>query len=575
MATRLRLAVVAYDDEKQSADVYFEALQQLFKDDEDISFINHWGTIQDVIKFIHNNGNNVLNEIDRIILLDQAFSQSVSATDMTEEFVTLEQVMENNGIKHPYLAWLTINQECYDICKTNKTPKGQTVLSYDRVRIIRLKSDRNGEIDTNSLIDGIDGTSDRTGLTIRKDFKSREERAMDALNEHLTSTKNKGRKTKTLNDMSALLRQRYGLDPNTVDKSSKRTIGKGKKEKQQKSNRAIKTYEDLESSASKITDNLKERNKERNSLDNEYIEEADNKTFSNVDKQNAVEQIENDIKELYSRTNLNLETKFFTKHKTFIIVVGGTKGSGVSSAVANMAECFACFNQKTLIINVSDNDDITKLFKDFELKYQQGNRQQVLHNRVKAKDNKGRYIPVTSKIDLISDLGETQASYNDAERVNELNTFLVCDHQEHNVILIDAGENLFNVIKKIGKINLTSLIFVTDNRIQSIKNLNQLGKTKQQLSGELTTLFKQQPLGLIVNKCTNHDFIDNQHRMTEKNLNHFLPELKPPFDRLCLLGKIPYYRDWNLQNVIHQRACYFNDEIFEIMKIITERSVVS
>lgn len=574
MATKLRLAVIAYDDEKQSAEVYFEALQQLFKDDEDISFINHWGTIQDVIKFIHNNGNNVLNEIDRIILLDQAFSQSVSATDMTEEFVTLEQVMENNGITHPYLAWLTINQECYDICKTNKTPKGQTILSYERVRIIRLKSDRNGEIDTNSLIDGVDGTSDRTGLTIRKDFKSREERAMDALNEHLTSTKNKGRKTDTLNNMSDLLRQRYGLDPKKSDNDSKRKIGQQKNNKSKTSNKAVKTYEDLESNANKITDNLKKRNHEKNAL-NATETNVDKKTFSNINKQNALEQIKTHINELCSKTNLNLETKFFTKHKTFIIVVGGTKGSGVSSVVANMAECFACFNQKTLIINVSDNDDITNLFKDFDSKYHQGNRQQVLHNRVKTKDNKGRYIPVTSKIDLISDLGETQANYTKAERTNELNNFLVCDHQEHNIILIDAGENLFNVIKKIGKINLTSLIFVTDNRIQSIKNLGQLGNTKQQLKGELVTLFKQQPLGLIVNKCTNHDFIDSQHRMTEKNLNHFLPNLKPPFDRLCLLGKIPYYKDWNLQYTIHQRACYFNDEIFEVMKIIAERSVVS
>lgn len=552
---QLKYAIIAYDDEKQSDDVYFETMQALFADDDEIQFINHWGTVNDLINFVNNDGNSAVNQIDRLIVLDKGFQEQDSATQMIEDFTTLEQTFNNTGIDHPFLVWLTGNQGVYDLCSKDAHKQEPLILCYDRVRIIRLITDSNGNIDNDSLINGIDGTSDNTALSIRKDFISRGERAINTLKERQKATQSHASQTQNLNGMASKLRQRYSVQEYS------------KNDKKQSKDEMEQALDLMHSQQNKLKKELKHKNVE--------VDENNVSLNSFDENNNLVGQIKDLTKELSLRTEFNLRVKYQTNHHTFTIVVAGKHGSGVSSIVANLAECFAYLNQKVLIINSSENDGITQYFSNFNSLYQENKRHNVLADRSNKDSNNTRYIPVTSMIDLMSDLGATQANYSIDERIGGLSTFLLNDRSEHQIILIDAGENAYQAIHLIGKINLSSLVFVTNNDFKNIEDLMLIGHSKQKLSGTLKTVFQEQPLGLIVNQCTNKDFISINQRMSEKELNKKIRSLPTPLDRLALLGKIPYYSEWHLQNLIHSRACYFNDEIFDIVMKIAERMVVS
>lgn len=552
---QLKYAIIAYDDEKQSDDVYFETMQALFADDDEIQFINHWGTVNDLINFVNNDGNSAVNQIDRLIVLDKGFQEQDSATQMIEDFTTLEQTFNNTGIDHPFLVWLTGNQGVYDLCSKDAHKQEPLILCYDRVRIIRLITDSNGNIDNDSLINGIDGTSDNTALSIRKDFISRGERAINTLKERQKATQSHASQTQNLNGMASKLRQRYSVQEHS------------KNDKKQSKDEMEQALDLMHSQQNKLKKELKHKNVE--------VDENNVSLNSFDENNNLVGQIKDLTKELSLRTEFNLRVKYQTNHHTFTIVVAGKHGSGVSSIVANLAECFAYLNQKVLIINSSENDRITQYFSNFNSLYQENKRHNVLADRSNKDSNNTRYIPVTSMIDLMSDLGATQTNYSIDERIGGLSTFLLNDRSEHQIILIDAGENAYQAIHLIGKINLSSLVFVTNNDFKNIEDLMLIGHSKQKLSGTLKTVFQEQPLGLIVNQCTNKDFISINQRMSEKELNKKIRSLPTPLDRLALLGKIPYYSEWHLQNLIHSRACYFNDEIFDIVMKIAERMVVS
>lgn len=558
---QLKYAIIAYDDEKQSDDVYFETMQALFADDDEIQFINHWGTVNDLINFINNDGNSAVNQIDRLIILDKGFQDQDSATQMTEDFTTLEQTFNNAGIDHPFLVWLTGNQGVYDLCSKDAHKEEPLILCYDRVRIIRLITDSNGNIDNDSLINGIDGTNDNSALSIRKDFMSRGERAIKNLKDRQKATQNRASQTSNLNDISSKLKKRYHLSEEEP------------KKKNNSGNELENVLENMHKAEKKLD---KELGKSRKSFEVPDVEkESPRKSIVHSADDNLIAQINDLTKELSERTEYNLRVKYQTNHHTFTIVVAGKHGSGVSSVVANLAECFAYLNQKVLIINSSENDGVTRYFPNFANLYKENKRHKVLADRSNKSGNQTRYIPVTSMIDLMSDLGATQSNYSIDERIGGLSTFLLNDKSEHQIILIDAGENAYQAIHLIGKINLSSLVFVTNNDFQSIRDLMLIGHSKQRLSGTLKSVFQDQPLGLIVNQCTNKDFISTKERMTESELRKEIMKLSPPLDRLSLLGKIPYYSEWHLQSLINTRACYFDDEIFEIMLKIAERTVVS
>lgn len=557
---QLKYAIIAYDDEKQSKDTYFEAMQAMFMNDDEINFINHWGTVNELVGFINSDGNSAVNQIDRLIVLDNGFQEQDSATQMTEDFTTLEQTMNNSGINHPFLVWLTSNQGVFDLCKKDSKKEEPEILCYERVRVIRLITDSNGNIDNDSLINGIDGTSDKSALSIRKDFISRGERAINILKERQDATNNVASQTKNLNNISDKLKQLYNVDDTTTKDKNKDKDG------------FRSAYDTMKNKQDELAHQF-----QKHTVTAEKINVKNNQSSVDTDdaKSNLISQIEANVANLQPNTRFNLRVKYQAKHHAFAIVVSGKHGVGVSSIVANLAECYACLKQKVLIINGSNNDSLAHFYPQFVNKYQESGRHNVLKDRSNKNGNQTRYIPVTSYIDLMSDIGETQANYTLEERIGGIPTFLLNDNGEHQIVLIDAGENAYQAMKIIGFLNVSAMIFVADNECNALDDLKYLGNTKQGLVGLLQTTFQDKPLGLIVNKCTNQDFLSNRQKMNETNIIKYLPTLAPPFDRLMLLGKIPYYSAWHLQSNLQQRACYFNDEIFDIIMTIAERAVVS
>ena len=210
-----KFGVVAYDSERKSSKIYLDAFNRQFQQ-ENFDFINAWDSVDSLISLVNDNGVPVINDLNKILILDSGFKNPLSATDVVEDLTSLQEVFANRGVTRPFLLFATTNNRVYDIYKTGASPNGHDLFVYLKTRIFHLTRDSNGSINVAQIANIITGRSDDTALSIRKDYQSRGDLVQNKFEQIKQEATNKN--INTLNEIRQQLKTEAQKDGNELVK---------------------------------------------------------------------------------------------------------------------------------------------------------------------------------------------------------------------------------------------------------------------------------------------------------------------------------------------------------------------
>lgn len=545
-----KIGIVAYDDVSNDKNKYLLAFKSYYSQSE-YEFSVAWSSVEELISYIENQGIATINELNRILIFDNAFPDQSDVTDIVNTFVSLEEVMENRRAITPLLSFATVNQEVYDMFKKDASPEGHDLFVYPKTRIHRVKANVNGSVNLGSINSILAGYEDQNALAIRNDYEGRETLARQQVKQF---------KKDKLNGKAAKIDE-------LVDKlnNQDKTQEKEKHDVDYTKNMIDKLKEKANNQLNNDNDTTKEENQpSKESLAKEEAKlnahrNVENAKKSNDEKNNSsIEAIDSAMNILREKSlNLNYRSKIYNDKG--IIIVGGLPGSGVSSVVANLALLYAMADKSVLIANYSNNDHITRYFKNFKSMYEELGRKQVLQTKF-ARKLKELSVPTFKGINVISDYGITQKSYNSKERLSNYDKVIRASSQ-YDVVIILAGDNLEDVLLSTSNEYINDVLVVsTQNDLDELSN--DLIQNTKRFNIKIRHL--KNDVGLILNKM--------QYYESNKEIDKDIMNLSQPFDKMRLIGTISYDNEWFTQTKsgypIISRSSLVQREFEEIAKNI-------
>lgn len=495
LKNKQKIGLVAYDNVSSEENRYLKAFRSYYQDSE-YYFQNAWSSIEELQEHIRSQGSATLNELSRIIMFDSAFSNQNDTTRIVNQFVSLEELMDNRNVTKPILSFTTTNQQVFDLFKEDLSPEGHDLFPYKKTKVYRIKSDKDGNFNMGDLNKLLKGQLDDSALAIKNEYQGREAISRQVVEDF---------KKEKLNQEAAK------IDELLAKKEKEEVKEEIKNEKDKKE------YQ---------TDHSEE--KEKAILHHTTVVDVQTQ-----DNQKLKDQLSSSFRSLRKKSlNLNYDAKIFNDHGT--ILVGGIPGSGVSSVVANLSMYYAICNKKVLIVNLSNTDHITRYFKDYQDNYHELGRKKVMMTQFSKKLSEIS-VPVAKNIDLISDFGIVQKSYSEDEMFTNYDRILRLS-SKYDITFILAEENIEKTLEKTNNQYFNDLVFVS--------TLNDFNDIDVQLFSNLKMFNKKinssnvKP-GIIINKI---EYYQNQKDLSSKILS-----MNQPFDSFRLIGYFSYDNEWFTQ----------------------------
>lgn len=515
-----KIGIVAYDEVSNDKNVFQNAFATYYAKTGLYDFAVSWSSIDELMKYIRESGVATLNELSRILVLDQAFENRLDTTNIVNKFVSLEELMYNRSVTHPILTYATGQQEVYDLFKRKSSPEGHPLFPYEKTRVNRIKTGANNAIPMGQFTRILNGEMDDNALAIRNDYTGRETVARQQV-ENFKKHKLNGRAGEIDNVIERLKQGENNGEPEgqagerLTNKEVKDVIKKAKEKKRQEE--LAKNYRPKEKEirqekarlhADKVTDLEKNQNK---SISSQLLTLANNLRSANF--------------------ALNFNNKLYNDRG--IVIFGGLMGSGCSSVVANLAMFYALMEKKVLIANLSSSDHITRYFKSYHQRYNELNRKQSLITRG-AKTIKEISVPVAKNIELISDFGAVQKAYTIKQRLTNYNQIMMASG--YDIVIVLAGDNFEPVFLQTNQEYINDVVLVSPQADLQELGLDLITNTNKLVAKEK---YLKHPLGLIINQI--------QYYESPEVVQRNILSLDPPLDRLRLIGEITHEDNWFLQ----------------------------
>lgn len=558
-----RIGIVAYDDVSNDKNKYLLAFKNFYQSSERYEFVIAWSSVQELIGLVQEQGVSTINELNRILIFDAAFEDQINVNNMVNEIVSLEEIFQQRGARLPFLSFCTTNQEVFDAFKLDVSPEGHDLFPYPKTRVHKLEVNQSGGFNMGQLNQVLAGELDASALGIRNDYEGREtfakrnqenfeKRALNSkaaqieqIIKHANNKDNIAQKETAQTKADKLAQELINRNKTNQENSinSRQNLAKNTVQNQSNNN--------IQSNNSNIRPNIEQNNQEnvqtRRKIKPINIEDnihqkilSKNEALLNQDKfktkeksNDIVTQIRQYSNQLRNKSSLNFDTKLL--NDTGVMVVGGLPGSGVSSIVANLGKLYSLINKKVLIVNLSNNDHITRYFHDYHDRYKELNRNQSLITKFRTNISEIS-VPVENNLELISDSGDIQKAYTIKERLSNLELILR-NMRQYQIVIFLAGENFENVVLNISKEKVDDLIVVsTQDDLKEIQY--DLIIDKKKYDAKLKSFDKS--VGVIINKI--------QYKTNAYDTSKKIKLLTSPFDRMRLIGLIEYDNEWFTQS---------------------------
>lgn len=519
-----KIGIAAYDDVSNDRNKYLLAFKSYYSQSE-YEFSVAWSSVEELISYIENQGIAAINELNRILIFDNAFPDQSNVTDIVNTFVSLEEIMENRRAITPILSFATVNQEVYDMFKKDSSPEGHDLFVYPKTRIHRVKANVNGSFNLGSINSILAGYEDQNALAIRNDYEGRETLAREQVKKFKENKLN-GKAAK----IDEVVNKLNNKDNNKEKENhnidyTKNMIDKLKEKANNQLSNSDLVNKDNEPSKNSLAKEEARLNAHKNV--NQAINNSEEKNNNNIE---AINSAINVLRE--KSINLNYRSKIYNDKG--IVIVGGSPGSGVSSVVANLSLLYAMADKNVLIANYSNNDHIIRYFKNFKSMYKELGRKQVLLTKF-ARKLKELSVPTFKGINIISDYGITQKSYNNKERLKNYDKVIRASSQ-YDIVIILAGDNLEDVLLSTSNEYINDVVIVsTQNDLDELSN--DLIQNTKRFNIKIKHLNNN--IGLILNKM--------QYYESNKEIDNDIMSLSQPFDKMRLIGTINYSNEWFTQ----------------------------
>lgn len=549
-----KFGVVAYDSERKSSKIYLDAFNRQFQQ-ENFEFINAWDSVDSLINLVNDNGVPVINDLNKILILDSGFKNPLSATDVVEDLTSLQEVFTNRGVTRPFLLFATTNNRVYDIYKTGSSPNGHDLFVYLKTRIFHLTRDSNGSINVAQIANIITGRSDDTALSIRKDYQSRGDLVQDKFEQIKQEATNKN--INTLNEIRQQLKSEAQKDGNQLVKSKDEMVQEQKD----------KLFDSHERKVNNIFDNLKDEiiNNQQNQpqTNQQQNQKKVNNIFAHISDEIGQEKTDIDLVKYFKNKKLLIQDcwqKLLIEKN--VICFAGKTGSGTTSLIANFAKIYSMFNRKVLLINFAENDDITSYFSSFADYYQEKRLNNIFEQPFLNLDE--ILIQVNQNISIISDLGSNQRSQNILVKTRSAKRIIEIAKREYDLILIDCGQNFNEVYANVNSF-VDNLIFVS--KFDELTKLDDLTNDKILFEQNILNFAEKTSKrpGIVVQQIL---FPTTYHQI--KNEIHKLKIL----DRSRLIGEVAFDKYWQLQKQSQIMFCNQNSINYRQIIMLTENLVV-
>lgn len=252
------------------------------------------------------------------------------------------------------------------------------------------------------------------------------------------------------------------------------------------------------------------------------------------------------------------------KNDSGIIGVFGDRQSGTSGFVANLAEVYGTSGREVLVIDLDLlNRQQTAYFPKYEA-FSRGYKgiANGLMKAVQGGSVSRTSVDITSRINV---LGMSRQEPYDEENYKELyvgledllNEAVV----EYDIVILDIPfDKTFEFLNVLSEI-VNSFVMVTSDLIyrNDIYFTQYLGNMVKENINIMNTVFKKTKV--VVSKINANHILSNGERHSNKIFHDWLLSLQYPFDRLYMLGEIPYYNDWESQYNLGIRYVWQNETL--------------
>lgn len=552
--------LVAYNNDRKSSEIYLKAFNQQFSERTNIRFIKVWDSIDSLISFILKSGVPTVNELSKILVLDEGFKSQVEASNMVDKFISLEQMFKTRGVNRPYLLWATTNDRVYDIFKVHAQDRmynGQDLFIYEKTLVFNLRRNSNGSVSMNQLENVVTGRADETALSIRHNYKDRgdllkenfkrtqqdvKNQEMDSINALRQQLKNDAKKNNITNELSR--EEQRQQQENKYYNAHDRDIPDDPVEQLQarmQQQYGASNDQELEDT---LNDDQVQKVFEQSQRTDSYSQEGFLKAYKNMDK-----------------PAMNFAAKLDYEQATILFT--GRFGSGVTSTIYNVATMYALHKRHVLIVNLDLYDDLISYFPDFIRFYKQKQLSKVFSSHFISVDDV--VVDVSSHIGIISDYGRMQREQNVSEKVRSLQRILNFASKNYDIVLVDCGP-YFNETYSAANEDINDIVICS-----TLENLPQLATFSTQKDSLNTNLL---------------DFIVNNHKMpgiivTQLAFQAHNAEIKKQIQNLDtalsnsrFISAIMYDKNWNLQALSEVPYCLQSPYTFNQIQYITQGLVV-
>lgn len=551
---KTKMGVVAFDEERQSKEIYKRALNSICEH-QDIEFIVAWSNINELMNYIRVEGVPLINSLEKIIVLDEGFPDRRYAKQMVKEFISLQELFNSRGVNYPYLVYATTQQDVYDIFKNNNPVDGHNPLLYNKVRIFRLKTKPDGGFSQGDILNIVTGVVDDTALDITKKIDSNG----DILFENLKKVK-----AEATNGNKDIINQ---IKEKMKNKEIREELSDKEKQLQETKLQQQKIEEDIlkphENKVVNQMDLIKEN------LRNNPIEDNE-QTQSNLEIPSHDSLEQNDLDKLLNfykdEKKAHFEFPVYTNSlnslsdKNKVILFTGRTGSGVTSTIFNFANVLNNIGKKTLIINLDNYDDLIYYFENYKREFDKKDVNNIFEINFLNLDEIS--VSMKENIDVISNISENQHELNLNEKLYNLQRMLNIGRNLYDYILIDGNNHINEIYDRVSN-SLDEIVVCTT--LEQLDQLDNFSSSKIKLNDNIIDfiLNKNKYPSILIGKLNfkaNNKYLINKIHDLDTSLKHSR-----------LIGSILYDEDWNLQQLSKIPYCLQSkNKLNRLIRIFSE-----
>lgn len=529
-----------------------------------------FATVSDFNDFLDQTSITVVNHWKRIVMVDYAFSTDDSV-DRLEEFQLLQDKMVSHGLSKVILNLITTDSTLYSLIKKSNDQKGIPGLLYPNAEVFLLDK----SITVNYIVATYNGLYDGQGLISERKI-------------HLTRLEKAEQDKKRLEEEISQVPDHileYEKDLPANELSRQDFLGTHKAEKKQEQywaeieNTQNETEETKEPETENDNETVQKPNlkKEKTFLENKKEARVQVKGFQYSENKD-VAQLEYLYRKLTNNTTFANSQKLATDQgKT--ILFSGMAHSGVSGLVAQAAEVYASVGLKVCVLDLDILERMqTVYFSNFDEKISLGSG---LSNGLLNVMSGGRVdqasVEVTSKINVCSISRKLTAPVTE----NEMKTIAyniepvlqdALTVAKFDIVLIDCP---FKYLEQY-----MELLNIVDRFILTVEAKDY--KLNYFLNYEIKNLIEDNQLllqdildktSLVINKKVPNSMDQKGILMNKKYVKEKILNLGTPYDKIYVVGDIPFYDDWEDQFITNKRYVWSDDIYMEMVKQILQEAV--